>query len=263
MSNFNNSGYGTNNQQFQPLQPPQQLPQQPPQSTQSNASTGVSTRQQLLLMMVLPQIIPGLVQKTGAALWVGYLVSAVPVLYCLLLEYRLTGKVSLLATPILVGIVAQVLLAYFFPSNKQIQNIGNVVTNFIIGMIFLVSMLFPENLIDKFAGQEVKDRVNDPNVSEDIRLKRQASFKKFTNGLCLLWGIGNLIIVVIILIVNFEAPAADYSWVQIGVSIGGTLLLAVITYLAVRALRERATKAVAAQDVYDDRSSSNSYAPLV
>ncbi|KAJ3140088.1 hypothetical protein HK100_010586 [Physocladia obscura] len=124
-----------------------------------------------------------------AALWDGYLISAVPVLYCLLLEYRATGKISILAPPILVGIATNVLLAYFFLSNKRIQNIGNVVTNFIIGMIFLVSMLFPKNLIDKFAGQEVKDRVNDPNVREDVRLKRRTGFKKFTNGLCLLWGV--------------------------------------------------------------------------
>ncbi|KAJ3136168.1 hypothetical protein HK100_001985 [Physocladia obscura] len=232
---------------FEPLQ----MRNQHPQNTQSNASTGTTTRQQILLLIISPQIIPGIVQKMGAALWVGYVVSAVPVHCCLFLEYRATRKISILAPPILVGIVAQVLLAYFFSSNKQIQNIGKVVTNFIIGMIFLVSMLFPENLIDKFAGQEVKNRVNDPNVSEDVRLKRRTGFKKFTNGLCLLWGIGNLIIVVIILIVNFEASESAYVWIQIGVSVGGTLLLGGITYLAVRAIKERAAKAMTAAHTQD------------
>ncbi|KAJ3125725.1 hypothetical protein HK100_010635 [Physocladia obscura] len=232
MSNFNN---GTNYQQFQPAQQPQQ-----PQSAQNNSGTGTTTRQQILLLMVFPQIIPGIVQSSGRPLWVGYAVSAVPVLYCLLIEYRATGKlgagkVGFLTTPILGEIVAQVLLAYFYPDNKQIQNIGTVLSNFIIGLIFLVSMLFEENLIDRFAGQGVKDRLNDPNISEDARLQRKTAYKKFTNGLSLLWGIGNFVIVVIILIVNFEAHAANYNWIQIGVSFGGTLLLGGITYLAIRA----------------------------
>ncbi|KAJ3385343.1 hypothetical protein HDU84_002290 [Entophlyctis sp. JEL0112] len=232
--------------------------QQPPPQQQQNSRR--SRRLQLVMLLVLPSVIPSLVSGLGGPLYAGYLVATAPVIYCLAVEWRRTARVTpavlVVALPTLAGLAVQVGLAAAFPANNddtaaRLRSIGTAVPAAALGVAFLVSLLLAPrpNLIDLFvadnsSGAAVND---DPALPAPVRERRRRAVKRGTTIMCVVWGLGNLCISAVILVVDFLAPTNISGWVQIGVSFGGLLILGGITQLFISAAKKRqAAAAVAA-----------------
>ncbi|KAJ3076892.1 hypothetical protein HDU98_010987 [Podochytrium sp. JEL0797] len=211
-----------------------------PTSQQGNGT--ISLKKQLLLCLLGPSIMFGIVNH-WVAQWAAYLISSLPVLYVLFIEFKENGSPGMLTVPILIGIIVQAILAGIFPGNARIVNISRAVVPFIIGCLFLVSIVaLPENLITMFvhksqAAARAKAEAEGPDALanyelEQARIRRNPErFRFVTTLLCLVWGIGNLVIVAVILLIDFLAPASANQWATVGVSIGGQIVLAGISYL--------------------------------
>ncbi|KAJ3072581.1 hypothetical protein HDU98_003355 [Podochytrium sp. JEL0797] len=204
---------------------------------ESKMSQGPVARVQMLCILLAPSLLFGIVSRFTSD-WIASLISCIPVLFVMWLEFQATRTPGLLAGPVLIAVLADTLLSAF-TSNQQTVNIGRAFVPFTIGCVFLTSTFLPQNVISQFihrsnhaARLQAESIGPDAVATFESHLTSTSSpaFHSLTNTLCMIWWTGEWIIAGAIQAINFGAEAGVFRWGSVGVTIGGQLCLAGGTY---------------------------------
>ncbi|KAJ3259007.1 hypothetical protein HK103_003148 [Boothiomyces macroporosus] len=208
-------------------------------SNQKDQPTDNSSKKKVAIVLILPGIISSIVQK-WTALWVAYLVSAVPLLWIMFKTYRSSKQVDMVAAPALISVIVSVIIAVV-TTDPRFINLANCAVPVILGFTFLISLFaFKENLIvigyrQLHAGSEEWNSYCD-------RCLARPHFRSSTHILCVVWGVGFLVEAGAIALVDFLVDLTYFPYLNIGLSIAFPALLGVFTLIFVKYRRSQLLK---------------------
>ncbi|KAJ3317431.1 hypothetical protein HDV06_001571 [Boothiomyces sp. JEL0866] len=201
--------------------------------------TDKTSMKKIGVVLVLPGIISSIVQK-WAPLWVAYLVSSLPIFWVIFKTYKASGKVDVVTMPALLSILVSVIIA-LATTDQQYINLANCAVPTILGLTFFISLFaFKENLI-AIGYRQLHSESEEWNSYCD-RCWAKPHFRKSTNILCIIWGLGFLVQAGLIVIVDFYVNLDYFHYINIAISVGIPALLAGITFLLVKMRRNRLRK---------------------
>ncbi|KAI8608322.1 hypothetical protein BC830DRAFT_1155758 [Chytriomyces sp. MP71] len=210
----------------------------PPTPSQPRRSLPSFASLEILVSLVAPPIIFS-VTSNKVPTWQAYAYSAVPCAAMLLFNLALARSWGLFAPCIVFSVVAQILLAYYMEGNTRVTNLGIVLPNVVLAGMWLSSLTWTSGnaiaILAKTGGPE--------GTAEAERMWAIPAYRVATGRMCLIWGIGYLVISALLLIVDFVAIDA-FNTAQIVITIVGPILCGVLTYLYRRyLLRQRERRA--------------------
>ncbi|KAJ3016675.1 UNVERIFIED_CONTAM: hypothetical protein HDU68_012089 [Siphonaria sp. JEL0065] len=150
---------------------------------------------------------------------------------------------GLFATPSTIGILGQIIIAYFWgEQDKRIGNFCIVIPTICIGFMWFGTVMFAER--NAIAQMSRDGRGKSP---EAVALSEaewaNPGYRAATNFMCVVWGVGFILQATVIALVAFLAPQSAFNATQIGLGVGVPVALGTWNYFYVQELMKKKKRA--------------------
>ncbi|KAJ3258103.1 hypothetical protein HDU77_002431 [Chytriomyces hyalinus] len=211
----------------------QHAAQPPPPPSPKKTSIGTI---EIVLTLVAPSVIFAVLSgRPGMAAWQAYGWSIVPVAVFMLnglIRHRQWGY---FATPVLIGMVAQLLVAYYCRDDFRITNSAIALPVLAVGIMWIASVTVMER--NAIAGMSRRGHGNSPEGIEAAdREWNSPGYKWVTSRISWVWGLGYIAQTVVLVAGAFAVSESAFQILQLVVTIGAPALLGIWTYLYVQYL---------------------------
>ncbi|ORY43075.1 hypothetical protein BCR33DRAFT_717807 [Rhizoclosmatium globosum] len=199
----------------------------------------------ILISIIAPPVIYSIASNQVPS-WQAYLYCSIPIFLLLLWEFYQTHTLGLFATPTIIGITAQVVVAYVWGSSNQgVANLCIVFPQACVGIMWLLSLTWKRNAIALLARGDTPE-----SIAESDARWQYPGYRWATAFMCIVWGISFLSAATVVAICGFLAPQSAFTGIQLGVGIGTPVLVGVWQYFYILHLKKRAAQAATSQEPF-------------